>query len=179
MPDATDKALVLASLDGDDAAFAELYDRYGRLVHAICYDSTRNSTDAADLAQEAFLRAHARLDRLLDPENFAPWLTVITRNVCREHRRKMMRSKVIPTELDADRVADDAAVERQEHQERLDNLNRAIAALPERQRLALRTYYLENEDVPRTCKILGTSRSGLYRLLAAAREHVARLMRPQ
>jgi RNA polymerase sigma-70 factor, ECF subfamily len=177
--DPGDKALVVAALNGDGEAFGQLYDRYGRLVHAICYDSTRNSADAADLAQEAFLRAHARLDHLHEPENFAPWLTVITRNVCREHRRKMARSKISGVELDTERIADTDAIERDEQRQRIDDLNLAISKLPERESLALRTFYLENEDVPRTCKILGTSRSGLYRVLATAREHVAQLMRPE
>ncbi len=39
---ASDATLVRGSLDGDRAAFAQLYDRRARLVRAVCYDTTRD-----------------------------------------------------------------------------------------------------------------------------------------
>ncbi len=63
---ASDGTLVRGVLNGDRAAFAELYDRRARLVRAICYDETRRLQTAADLAQEAFMRAYKNLGRLHD-----------------------------------------------------------------------------------------------------------------
>ncbi len=84
---ASDGTLVRGVLNGDRAAFAELYDRRARLVRAICYDETRRLQTAADLAQEAFMRAYKNLGRLHDPDRFTFWLIGITRHVCREWRR--------------------------------------------------------------------------------------------
>ena len=56
-----DGVLVRTILDGDTSAYAVLYDRYAQLVRAMCFDTTRNNTDAADLSQEVFLRAFRRL----------------------------------------------------------------------------------------------------------------------
>jgi len=58
---ATDGTLVNGVLNGDRAAFAELYDRRARLIRAICFDVTHDLDAAAELTQEVFCRAHARL----------------------------------------------------------------------------------------------------------------------
>lgn len=48
--------------------------------------------DAADPAQEAFLRAFAALDRFEARRPFRPWLLRIAANVCRDfHRRQRLR----------------------------------------------------------------------------------------
>ena len=80
-------------LSGDRAAFAELYDRRGRLIRAICFESTHDLQAAAELTQEVFLRAMEKLQRLRDPQRFAPWLVGIARRVCREWRRGRLRDR--------------------------------------------------------------------------------------
>jgi DNA-directed RNA polymerase specialized sigma24 family protein len=47
--------LVASVRAGDLNAFGVLYDKYGRLVRAICYDRLHNRADAEDLAQEVFV----------------------------------------------------------------------------------------------------------------------------
>ncbi len=72
-PDLTtpsDKTLIEAVLAGDKAAYEKLYDRYAPLVRAVCYDYTGNLADAQDLAQDVFMRAYEKLDRLRNPDSF-------------------------------------------------------------------------------------------------------------
>ena len=90
---ASDGTLVLGVRHGDRQAFAELYDRRARLIRAICYDVTGDAHAAADLTQEAFLRAYKNLGRLHDPDRFAGWLVGIARQVCREWRRAQRRRR--------------------------------------------------------------------------------------
>jgi DNA-directed RNA polymerase specialized sigma24 family protein len=88
-----DGTLVLGAINGDQSAFAELYDRRARLIRALCYDETRDSHLAADLTQEVFLRAYKNLRRLHDPDKFGSWLVGIARNACRDWRRKQRREE--------------------------------------------------------------------------------------
>ena len=53
----SDANLVEAVLSGDRSAYTDLYDRYARLVRAICYDATWDLNHSQDLSQEVFLRA--------------------------------------------------------------------------------------------------------------------------
>ena len=162
----SDAILVAGALRGDTAAYGQLYDKYARLVRAICYDETNHSTDSQDLAQEVFLRAHAKLQRLKDREQFGPWVISIAKNVCREYRKKRARDRHI---LVGGAPAEAIANEVEPPDERLAELEKAIRSLPERERMAIRTFYLQGEDVAEASRILKVSRSSLYRLLECAR----------
>ena len=171
--DITDAKLVEQARNGHTEAFGQLYDRYAGLIRAICYDATGRLADAQDLAQEAFLRAHAKLDELRDPDRFAPWLIGVAKNICREFRRSKARDRHVlvglelgdTVEADPDRQPDDIA-----------DLSTAMAKLTERERLALNTYYLQGQDVEQTKRILNVSRSALYRLLAKARKKLEKFL---
>jgi len=170
---ASDAKLVLEVLNGNQVAFSELYDRYARLVRVICHDDTGNWNQAEDLAQEVFLRTYDKLGNLQNPERFGPWLISITRNVCREYRRGRLRDRHVLVGLELPEMFEN---EIEDKKGRLADLNEAMAKLGERERLALHVYYLQNKDVEQAQKILGVSRSGLYRLLEKARKKVEKHM---
>lgn len=172
----SEETLVIGTLRGDKSAFAELYDRRARIIRAICYDFTRDSTVAADLTQETFLRAWRNLRTLRDPERFGPWLIGIARQVCNEWRRgSYRRLRLIDHPPDdartaADRFAGDPPGDA------IEDLRLAIAKLPEDERIALHGFYLQEMDVDRARSLLGVSRSGLYALLSRARDRLRRAM---
>ena len=58
-----DAIVVRAVLGGDRSAYGELYDRYGQLIRAICFDTTRDVIETQDLSQEVFLRAFSARHR--------------------------------------------------------------------------------------------------------------------
>lgn len=61
--------------------------------------------------------------------------------------------------------------------ESLERLTEAIDRLPEQERLAVHLFYLDPDPVRAAREALGLSRSGFYKLLARAREHLAHSMR--
>lgn len=63
--------------------------------------------------------------------------------------------------------------------EHLHRLRAAILALPERERLAVYVFYLQNRSAEDARTILNLSRAGLYRLLGRARKRLERLMEMQ
>jgi len=172
---ATDATLVLGVLSGDRAAFAELYDRRARLVRAVCYDATGDLHVAADLTQESFLRAYMKLGELHDPQKFAAWLVGIARQVCREWRRGRLRERsrferLAESTRASETRADARRTERPDEQILI--IHRALAALPEKERLALHAFYLQEQDADQARAVLGLSRSGLYRVLSCARRRL-------
>ena len=168
-----DATLVGKALAGDSSAFGKLYDRYAGLIRAICCDATGDVAQAQDLAQEAFLRAHGKLAGLRDPAKFGSWLIDISRRVCSEWRRSRARDKhtfVARVPEPATRAANNG---------RAEHLRELIQLLPDRDRLALHAFYLQEQSAERARAVLGLSRSGLYRALERAREKLARLLRAE
>ena len=168
-----DADLVRKTLAGERSAYAELYDRYARLVRAICFDVTGDLPAAQDLAQEVFLRAWRRLGTLRDPAKYSRWLIAITRNTSRRWRRSRSRDRhryvgLQPGENDlptSDPPPDT---------EQLSRLRAAIAELPPKERLALHAFYLLSQSAEDARAALGLSRSGFYRTLERARKRLAR-----
>ena len=170
----TDSELVDQTLAGERSAFGTLYDRYAPVVRAYCYAATHQFEGAQDLAQEVFLRAYRDLGRLREPEKFGRWLIGIARMVCREWRRGEGRKRTLLTSVESTAHAqssDDPAPGGTEE------LGRALAALPERERLAVHAFYLDGRDVERARALLGVSRSGFYLILTRARKRLKRLLK--
>jgi RNA polymerase sigma factor (sigma-70 family) len=75
-----DAALVLAVREGDPEAFGVLFDRWFDRVYDVARNIVRDPDTAADVAQDTFISAWERLDRLDRIESFGGWLLRIARN---------------------------------------------------------------------------------------------------
>jgi RNA polymerase sigma-70 factor (ECF subfamily) len=160
--------LVRRAKGGDVQAFGHLYDRTIRLVRAVAADAGREA--AEDVAHEAYLRAYRNLGTLNDPTRFAAWLVGITRLIVRE-RKRARRFEPLPHDIqgasEPDRTGDDDT----------EVLLRAVARLPEEERLAIRFFFLNERSIDETARLLDRSRSGTYSVLQSAKAKLARWLR--
>lgn len=168
----SDKKLIQAVFAGEKAAYEKLYDRYAPLVRAVCYDMTGNLADAQDLAQDVFMRAYDKLSHLRDPARFGKWLVGIARLRCKEWRRQKLRSQNKNVGLNDVQ----AAAPEPPDDSRIELLREMITTLPEKERLALHTFYLQGNSADNARKIMGLSRSGFYRVLERARKRLEQLL---
>ena len=164
----TDKVLIQAVFAGKKEAFGELYDRYAPLVRAVCYDKTDNLADAQDLAQDVFLRAYERLGRLSEPDKFGRWLIGIARLRCKEWQRQKIRSR----EKSAGPANTETYISESSNDGHIEKLREMIMKLPEKERLAVHTFYLLDGSADEARNIMGLSRSGFYRVLERARKRL-------
>ncbi|MEJ2649530.1 MAG: sigma-70 family RNA polymerase sigma factor [Sedimentisphaerales bacterium] len=168
----SDKMLVEAVFEGENAAFKELYDRYAPLIRAVCFDTTGNLADAQDLAQDVFMRAFEKLENLREPELFGRWLVAIARLRCKEWQRQISRTQKKHAGLSENY----AAANKQSNDGQLELLRDKIRTLPIQERLALHIFYLQENSADDARKVLGLSRSGFYRVLERARKNLAILL---
>ena len=98
----TDASLVEAARTGDQAAFEELYRRYFDPLYDFAVRSMKDRDAAADVVQDAFIKANGRLDQLRDPAAFRPWMYRIVRNETIAHFRSHKREESVATIDDAD-----------------------------------------------------------------------------
>lgn len=97
---------------GDERAFAELLHRYQDSVFNICKRLCRDSDQACDLAQEAFVRTFSRLDRYDPQYPFSAWLFKITINLCIDSlRRRRLRTYSLDDPVQGDEGAFQRQVE--------------------------------------------------------------------
>lgn len=68
-------------------------------VYQICLGFTKNPSDAEDLTQEVYLRAHRKLNSLRRAECFKHWIIQITRNTCLNHVRRQKIIRFFPISL--------------------------------------------------------------------------------
>ena len=69
-----DAELVRAVLNGEKQAFAVLVKRYEKPVRAVAMDVLGDHHLAADVSQDAFVKAFEHLAGLRKPQAFGPWL---------------------------------------------------------------------------------------------------------
>lgn len=167
-----DASLVRETLNGDRSAFGVLYDRYARVVRAICFDSTCQVDAAQELAQEVFLRAFTNLTELRRPEQFGPWVVSIAKYVCREWRRSRRRDRHRYTS----NLPESGEAVSFQNEDTGHELRIAVSMLPERERLALHLLYLQGDSAEVARGILGLSHSGFYKVVAQARERLAAIL---
>jgi RNA polymerase sigma-70 factor (ECF subfamily) len=165
-------------------AMARLYDRHAPVVHAVCRQHLGSAGAGAsdDALQETFIRAYRMLDRLDSPDRLRPWLYGIARLVCSEMRRAAGRRRrhegaAAMNHAPASPRDADAPHENVSRAESLERLTEAIDRLPEQERLAVHLFYLDPDPVRAAKEALGLSRSGFYKLLARARDHLALSLR--
>jgi RNA polymerase sigma-70 factor (ECF subfamily) len=100
-----DARLVGEARQGDQAAFARLYERYAPVIHGVLLARAPRD-DVDDLVQEVFLSAWHGLDALRDPAAFGGWLSMIARNRATDFQRRAVNSVELPADLAApDRTA--------------------------------------------------------------------------
>lgn len=73
---------------GDVAAFDQLITKYRERVYGIVYHMTSNREDAADLTQDAFIKAFQSIHRFGGQSSFFTWLYRIAVNSALSHLRK-------------------------------------------------------------------------------------------
>lgn len=157
--DALDDAeLVRACVAGRIGAFDGLVLRHRRAVFQICYRFAGTQEEAADLAQDVFVRAYRAIGRFKGDSSFKTWLYRIAVNTCLS---SVARKRPVTESLE-DRATELAApgtdaMTQLLADERAARVRAAIARLPAKQRatLLLRVYQeLPHEEI---AAVLGSS----------------------
>lgn len=167
---AQDDALLLERIaQRDHLAFATLVQRHSVRFFRTAYRFVGNRTEAEDVVQDAFLKLWERPGLWqLDRKNaFTTWFYRIIVNQCLDFKKK---KRPLPL-IDEQWIQDD----RQTHEEfMIENekerfLEKQIAELPERQRLALNLCFFEGLSNKEAASIMGIRLKALQALLMRAK----------
>jgi len=104
---ALDRLLVSRFKNGDQTAFDEMVSRYWGRIYAMVNQLLRNTQDAEEVTQDAFIRAHRGLVNFRGDSAFSTWLYRIATNLARNRywywwRRKRDKSISIDQPIGAE-----------------------------------------------------------------------------
>ena len=72
---------------GDEAAFEEIYQRFGAMVYNLALRLSGEPEEAADLSQETFLKVHRHLGGFRGRSSLKTWVYRVALNCCRSRYR--------------------------------------------------------------------------------------------
>lgn len=169
-----EEELARRAAQGDTVAFGELVERHQRFVFNLCLRALRDYDLAAEMAQEVFLRAWRSIGSFRGDARFTTWLYTIAHNLC--------TNRMISLERDArhlvseDEAAEDlsllpskeedpaAAYERKEWK---GWVHRHIDLLPDRYRMVITLFYMQELSYQEIAQItglpIGTVKTHLFR----------------
>ena len=177
MNDADDGEIVEQVLRGNRDAFGVLVKRYQGPIYNLMYRMCGSSEDAADLAQEAFIKAYEKLETFKKNKRFFPWLYAIGLNHARDHARKRkLITGLSDEEMETMDIFDGHDQIQDRMIENLDirRLSVAVNRLPLDYREAVLLRYHNELSLSEVAEVLGISLSGakmrVHRALAKLRK---------
>ena len=179
-----DERLLVEQLKkGDETAFKNIVETWQNMVYNTALGIVQNAEDAEDIAQEVFVQVHQSVSSFKGESKFSTWLYRITVTKSLDHERRKKRKKrfafvrslvgeqnevvVNPPDFHHPGVVldnkEDAAV-----------LFRAIAALPENQRVAFTLNKVEGLSYQEVSEVMKTTVSSVESLMHRAKNNLKR-----
>ena len=138
-------------------------------ARSLCRDAVR----AADLVQEALLRALSNVERFQPGTNLKAWLFTILRN---EHYSQLRRQKFEAVGVDTSTLPEPAVLPDHDGEIELRELNTALSTLPTGQRTALLLVSASGLSYEEAATICGCAVGTIKSRVARAREMLVELL---
>lgn len=165
------KKLILKCKNRDIKAQSEVYQLFAGKMFAISLKYSRNTQEAEDNLQDAFITIFEKIDQFKFKGSFEGWMKrIVINTTLQSYRQKSVLNLVeynLPDEVDVEVVEDEIS---------LDFLLGIVQELPERYRMVFNLYVLDGFSHKEISKLLGiaegTSKSNLSRARLILKEKV-------
>ena len=169
--DRAESALIARCQAGDVAAFDQLATRYRRELFRLAYRFLGDHEDAADIVQEALIRAFRKIHTFRADGSFRNWLYSIVVNRVLSFRRRRREHVSIDQDEAAWQLPSADPESRPEHMavagDQLARIRCALEDLPRRQRAAIILFGFNGLSLIETAQVMGcaigTVKSSLHR----------------
>lgn len=185
-----DLALLARVKAGDRAAYRVLVERYQRRVYNLAFSLTKNREDAADIAQDAFVKAFQSLAAFKGDASFYTWIYRITSNLAIDFLRKARPGVVAEAEGNAPEDLADAGAgagilstrlgtnpqRTALRRELAEKMEEALAQLPEKHRAILVLREVEGLSYEELAETLGIPKGTVMSRLFHARSKMQEIL---
>jgi RNA polymerase sigma-70 factor, ECF subfamily len=169
--------LVARAQQGDQLAFAELYEQYRPLVYRFLRRRLDGSDETVeDLTEDVFVKLYEKLDRYVERGlPFTAWLYRIAHNQLVDFVRTLPRHAAQSLDVVADVAESQATAEYRSVLDR-ETLEPALARLTAEQRQAVELRFLQGMSVAETASTMGRSEEAVKKLQARALANLRRYL---
>jgi RNA polymerase sigma factor (sigma-70 family) len=169
--------LVLECRNGSRKAYNDLYKLYSRAMFNIAMRILNDADEAADVLQEAFVDAFARISDFRQETTFGMWMKqiVINKSISQLRKRKMELISIDDTDVDS--IPDFEGPDNEELELRVRYVREAIQELPDGYRVVLTLYLLEGYDHEEISHILRISENTSRTQFMRARRKLVEILR--
>lgn len=175
---------------GHGAALNDLMERHAERIFQYLVRSLQNEEDAADLAQETFVRVYQNRAKFDTDKRFSTWLYAIASNLVRDRYRWRGRHQQVSLDAENEATGNDfgeslpdhapSASETLQRNERVEAVRRAVAALPDKWRIPLVLAEYEEKSHAEIGEILNCSAKAvevrIYKARQQLRESLGQLL---
>ena len=185
--DERDREDMLRLASGHDAALNELMQRHGEKLFHYLIRCLQNEEDAADAAQETFVRVYQNCARFNPNQRFSTWLYAIASNLVKDRYRYRTRHPQVSLDAENEATRNDfretlseqkpSPSETAQAEERAEAVRRAVAALPEELRTPLILAEYEDRSQAEIGEILGCTAKAVETRIYRARQQLRTLLR--
>ncbi len=160
---------VRASLDGDDAAYARIVERYQTQIFSQMWRFSRDPDIQQELVQEVFIEAFKSLKRFRGEAPFLHWIRRIATRVGYRYWKYESRRRRLSEAMEQQPLLGARTPEEQEPSEAAECLHRLLARLRPKDRLVLSLMYFEDMSTREIAERIGWNEN-----LVRVRAHRAR-----
>jgi RNA polymerase sigma-70 factor (ECF subfamily) len=167
---------------GGDAALNDLMERHAEKLFHYLLRSLQDESDAADLAQETFVKVYQSRAKFDARQKFSTWLYAIASNLVRDRFRWRSRHRQVSLDAESEATGNNfrdalsghgpSPSESLQTEERAEAVRRAVAALPEDLRLPVILAEYEGRSQAEIAEILDCTPKAVEMRLYRARQQL-------
>ena len=146
-----------------------IIERYGDLLYRLCILMLKNESDAEDVIQETLIKFYRKAPVFENADHEKAWLIRVATNECRDLLRFRVRHPL--AEVEQIMVASEDSAD--------SGILEALASLPEKYRLVLTLYYIEDCPIVDIATIIGRTPSAVKMRLQKGRRLLEKVYREE
>ncbi|PTX62685.1 RNA polymerase sigma-70 factor (ECF subfamily) [Kordia periserrulae] len=164
--------LITLCKEGNQAAQMEVYNRYYKAMYNTAFRIVKDSAEAEDAMQEAFLSAFTKLDSFSGEVAFGAWLKKIVVNRSIYLYKKRRKKEEVPIDTMIYKVEDNNGIASDEEFTSLQaqKVLQTLKTLKDNYRVSLTLHLIEGYDYEEICSILDISYANCRTTISRAKE---------
>lgn len=173
--------LIALCQSGNQQAQLEIYNRYYKAMYNTAFRIVKNSFEAEDIMQEAFLSAFTKLDTLQEATTFGAWLKRIVVNKSIYHYHKNDKHQNVPVDAVLYKLEDESSSISREETESTGKVKviiQAINSLKDNYRIALTLHLIEGYDYEEIGIITNVTHANCRTTISRAKEKLRQALEP-
>lgn len=181
-----ESALIERLREGDESAFKAIVEQWQDMAYNVILGIVQNETEAEDLTQDVFVKVYENISSFKGESKFSTWLYRIATTSALDFLRSKKRKKrfgFVKSLFGSEHAYEPALTDfyhpgvQLENKERSAILFRAIAGLPENQKLAFTLHKLEGLSYQEVSEVLRTTVSAVESLMSRAKVNLRKQLK--